>query len=276
MDEPTLRLTAFLTTFGCMALAQALAPRRPLRFGYRRWPANIGIIVIDILLVRLLFPAGAVGAALWAEADGIGLFNIIDLPTGAEIAISVILLDLIIYAQHLIFHAVPLLWRLHRVHHADCDIDVTTGLRFHPIEILLSMLIKLSFVIALGAPAAAVIIFEIILNGMAMFNHANFKLPAKIDAVMRLLLITPDVHRIHHSIIRSETDSNFGFNLSIWDRIFGTWQEQPELGHEKMSIGLEATQQAPTHNLIYMLRLPFQGDLSQYPNSDQQQEKQDV
>lgn len=276
MDESTLRLTAFLTIFGCMALAQALLPRRPLRFGYRRWPANLSIIVIDILLVRLLFPAGAVGAALWAEAGGIGLFNVVDLPTGAEIAISVIVLDLIIYAQHLIFHAVPLLWRLHRVHHADCDIDVTTGLRFHPIEIMLSMLIKLSFVIALGAPATAVIIFEIILNGMAMFNHANFKLPAKIDAVMRLLLVTPDLHRIHHSIIRSETDSNFGFNLSIWDRIFGTWQEQPRLGHEKMSIGLEPTQQAPTHNLIYMLRLPFQGDLRQYPNSDQQQEKQDV
>ncbi|NWF35284.1 sterol desaturase family protein [Mariprofundus sp. KV] len=276
MDEPTLRLTTFLTIFGCMALAQALAPRRPLRFGYRRWPANLAIIVIDILLVRLLFPAGAVGAALWAEANEIGLFNVIDLPVSAEIAISVIVLDLIIYCQHLVFHAVPLLWRLHRVHHADCEIDVTTGLRFHPIEILLSMLIKLSFVIVLGAPAAAVLIFEIILNGMAMFNHGNIRLPKKLDALMRLLLVTPDVHRIHHSVIRSETDSNFGFNLSIWDRLFGTWQEQPELGHEKMTIGLEATQQAPTHNLIYMLRLPFQGELSQYPNSDQQQEKHDV
>ncbi|NWF38392.1 sterol desaturase family protein [Mariprofundus sp. NF] len=276
MDEPTLRLTAFITIFGCMALAQAMAPRRPLRFGYRRWPANLGIILIDILIVRLLFPAGAVGTALWAEANGIGLFNAIELPANAEIAISVILLDLIIYCQHLIFHAVPLLWRLHRVHHADCDIDVTTGLRFHPIEILLSMLIKLSFVIALGAPATAVVIFEIVLNGMAMFNHANFKLPEKMDALIRLLLVTPDVHRIHHSVIPTETDSNFGFNLSIWDRLFGTWQEQPRLGHEKMSIGLETLQQAPTHNLFYMLRLPFQGKLGQYPKPDHQQEKRDV
>ncbi|OIO69771.1 MAG: fatty acid hydroxylase [Zetaproteobacteria bacterium CG1_02_53_45] len=276
MDEPTLRLAAFLIIFGCMALAQALAPRRPLRFGYSRWPANLGIILIDLLIVRLLFPAGAVGAALWAEVNEIGLFNVVNLPASAEIAISVITLDLIIYCQHLIFHAVPLLWRLHRVHHADCDIDVTTGLRFHPIEILLSMLIKLSVVIALGAPAAAVVIFEIILNGMAMFNHANVRLPEKADALIRLMLVTPDVHRIHHSVILSETNSNFGFNLSIWDRIFGTWQEQPRLGHEKMCIGLEPTQQAPTHNLIYMLRLPFQGKLSQYPNSVQQQEKQDV
>jgi len=276
MEESSLRLTAFLTIFACMALAQAIAPRRDLRFGYQRWPANLSIIVIDILIVRLLFPAGAVGAAVWAETNGYGLFNALTLPTAFEILISVILLDLIIYGQHLIFHAIPILWRLHRVHHADNDIDVTTGLRFHPVEILLSMLIKLSCVIALGAPAMAVVIFEIILNGMAMFNHANIRLPEKLDATIRLLLITPDVHRIHHSTIPSETDSNFGFNLSIWDRIFGTWQEQPELGHDRMCIGLKELQQAPTHNLLYMLRLPLQGKLSQYPSNKEKQEQSDV
>ena len=276
MDDATLRLTAFLTLFACMAVAQAVAPRRSLRFGYHRWPANLGIIVIDILIVRLLFPVGAVGAALWAETNGAGLLHQVELSATAEIVIAVILLDLIIYTQHLIFHAVPLLWRLHSVHHADRDIDVTTGLRFHPIEIVLSMLIKLSFVIALGAPATAVLIFEIMLNGMAMFNHANVKLPKKVDAVIRQLLITPDLHRIHHSIIPKETDSNFGFNLSIWDRMFGTWQAQPKLGHKKMIIGLQPLQQAPTHNLMYMLRLPFQGQLSQYPKPDHEQERSDV
>jgi len=276
MDEPTLRLAAFLIIFGCMALAQAAAPRRNLHFGYRRWPANLGIVLLDILIMRLLFPAGAVGASIWAEANGIGLFNMIELPGAMEIALSIILLDLIIYTQHLIFHAVPLLWRLHSVHHADRDIDVTTGLRFHPIEIILSMLIKLTFVILFGAPAIAVVLFEVILNGMAMFNHANFHLPKKVDAVIRLLLVTPDVHRIHHSVIQQETDSNFGFNLSIWDRIFGTWREQPELGHEAMTIGLERLQSAPTHNLIFMLRLPFQRDLGQYPNSKPKQEQNHV
>ena len=276
MDESTLRLSAFLTIFIAMAIAQAIAPRRPLRFAYQRWPANLGIITIDILMVRLLFPAGAVGAALWAESNGLGLFNQLQSGYGISIVISVILLDLIIYTQHLIFHAVPILWRLHSVHHADRDIDVTTGLRFHPIEILISMLIKLSFVIALGAPAAAVIIFEILLNGMAMFNHANVKLPERLDAILRLLLITPDVHRIHHSITPRETDSNFGFNLSIWDRLFGTWQEQPQSGHQEMTIGLKQLQQADTHNLIYMLRLPFQGEISQYPSNKKRQEKSDV
>lgn len=261
MEEPTLRLVAFLLIFATMAIAQALAPRRRLRLGYRRWPANLGILTLDGFLVRLLFPAGTAGACLWAEANGIGLLNQTDLSAAAEVAIAIILLDLVIYWQHVLFHAVPLLWRLHSVHHADNDIDVTTGLRFHPIEIVLSMLIKLSFVIALGAPAEAVLLFEIILNGMAMFNHANLRLPAWLDSVLRLLVITPDVHRIHHSVLRHETDSNYGFNLSIWDRIFGSWREQPEAGHDAMTIGLPQLQQAPTHRLLFMLRLPFQGDL---------------
>ena len=276
MDESDLRLTAFITIFACMALAQAIFPRRELRFAYQRWPANLGIIVIDALIVRLLFPAGAVGAAMWAESNSLGLFNQFHLSDGITIAISVILLDLIIYTQHLIFHAMPILWRLHRVHHADCDIDVTTGLRFHPLEIVISMLIKISFVIALGIPVMAVVTFEVLLNGMAMFNHANFKLPNRIDALLRLLLITPDIHRIHHSTIQSETDSNFGFNLSVWDRLFGTWQAEPRLGHDKMLIGLDSLQQAPTHNLLFMLRLPFLDEISQYPSSKQKHENSDV
>ncbi|ATX81104.1 Sterol desaturase/sphingolipid hydroxylase, fatty acid hydroxylase superfamily [Mariprofundus ferrinatatus] len=276
MDESTLRLAAFVAIFGCMALAQTAAPRRRLRFGYRRWPANLGIVLLNTFLVRLLFPAGAVGAALWADANAVGLFNLVELPPAATVALSVILLDLIIYWQHVIFHAVPMLWRLHRVHHADNDIDVTTGLRFHPIEIILSMLVKISFIIAVGAPATAVVIFEIVLNGMAMFNHANVRLPRQIDSAIRLLLVTPDVHRVHHSVIPAETDSNFGFNLSIWDRIFGTWKAQPDMGHDGMTIGLTQLQHAPTHSLAFMLRLPFQGDLGQYPSSNRKKERLDV
>ncbi len=253
-----------------MALAEALTPKRQPRFAYRRWPANLTIVLLNSLAIRLLFPAGAIGAAIWADVNDIGLFNLIDLPESVVIVITVILLDLIIYWQHVLFHAVPMLWRLHAVHHADRDIDVTTGLRFHPVEIILSMLVKLSFVVALGVPATAVLIFEIILNGMAMFNHANIHLPKKIDAALRLLFITPDVHRVHHSVNVRETNSNFGFNLSIWDRIFGTWREQPELGHQKMTIGLVELQHAPTHALTFMLSLPFRGKLGQYPNSDRE------
>ena len=256
MDDATLRLTAFLTIFACMAVAQAVAPRRSLRFGYHRWPANLGIIVIDILIVRLLFPVGAVGAALWAETNGVGLLHQVELSATAEIVIAVILLDLIIYTQHLIFHAVPLLWRLHSVHHADRDIDVTTGLRFHPIEIVLSRLIKLSFVIALGAPATAVLIFEIMLNGMAMFNHANLRLPLALDRILRLVIVTPDMHCAHHSILREEHDSNYGFNLSIWDRIFRTYTAQPKGGHDGMTVGLQWQDDRPS-KLGWSPMLPF-------------------
>ena len=248
-----------------MALAEALAPRKKLTQGRKRWPANLGIVVIDALTGRLLLPAGATGAAIWAEQQHFGLFNMLELTGPMSIVAAVILLDLIIYAQHMLFHALPILWRLHMVHHADRDIDVTTGLRFHPIEIVLSLLIKITCVILLGVPVVAVIIFEVVLNGMAMFNHANFRLPVRLDALLRWLIITPDVHRIHHSIIKQETNSNYGFNLSIWDRLFGTLRQQPEKGHDGMTIGLEHLQQAPTHSLTFMLRLPFGKQLGQYP-----------
>jgi len=265
MDTAIIRFTAFFLVFLVMAVAESLAPRRILRFGRRRWLANLTMVAINGLIVRLLLPGGAVAAAIWADMHAFGLFNQIAWPGAIEVIAAVILLDLVIYGQHVLFHAVPVLWRVHMVHHADRDIDVSTGLRFHPVEIILSMLIKMAVVTLLGAPVLAVVIFEIVLNGMAMFNHANVHLPARLDQILRLLVITPDVHRIHHSIIRTETNSNFGFNLSVWDRLFGTWQAQPRLGHTDMVIGLEHLQSAPTHTLGFMLRLPFGGDIGQYP-----------
>jgi len=265
MDTTIMRFGAFFLVLLLMIMAELLAPRRSLRVGRKRWVANLGIAAIDAVLVRLLLPGGAIAAAIWAEAQAFGLFNHAGWPDQVEVIAAVFLLDLAIYGQHALFHAVPTLWRLHMVHHADREIDVTTGLRFHPLEIIVSMLIKIVVVILLGAPVLAVIIFEIVLNGMAMFNHANFRLPTRLDQLLRLLVVTPDVHRVHHSIIKSETNSNFGFNLSVWDRLFGTFREQPACGHIDMTIGLEHLQATPTHKLGFMLRLPFDGDIGQYP-----------
>jgi len=264
-DESLLRLSAFFGILVIMSIWQSLAPRRKLSQGYRRWPANLGIVVLNSLIVRLLFPTGAAGVALWAESESFGLMNQVDQPAMVAVIIAVVLLDLAIYLQHLLFHAVPLLWRLHMVHHADIDIDVTTGLRFHPVEIILSMLIKMAVTALLGVPALAVVIFEVVLNGMAMFNHANINLPVWTDRAIRILLVTPDMHRIHHSVIRRETNSNFGFNLSIWDRIFGTYAASPEAGQATMRIGLAQYQDQPTHHLGWMLRLPITGEMGQYP-----------
>jgi len=264
-DETWIRLLMFIGVLAVMAAWERLMPRRTLIQGYKRWPANLGIVALNGLIVRLLIPAGAIGAALWASEQGWGLLTLVDLPFWASMIIAVILLDLVIYLQHLVVHAVPILWRLHMVHHADRDIDVTTGLRFHPIEILLSMLIKMASVILIGAPALAVVVFEVILNGMAMFNHSNIRLPAAIDSIIRTLFVTPDMHRIHHSVIKRETNSNYGFNLSIWDRLFGTYTAQPERGQTGMTIGLNQFQSAPTERLVWMLRLPFVGEIGQYP-----------
>jgi len=264
-DESLIRLSAFFGVLIVMSVWQALFPRRKLSQGYHRWPANLGIVLLNSLILRWLFPAGAIGASLWAEGQDLGLLNMVSLSPVASIIIAVILLDLSIYLQHLLFHAMPLLWRLHMVHHADRDIDVTTGLRFHPIEILLSMLIKMGVVVLLGAPVLAVLIFEIVLNGMAMFNHANAKLPYALDRIIRTLFVTPDMHRVHHSVIRHETNSNYGFNLSVWDRLFGTYIAQPESGHSNMTIGLSQFLQEPAHRITWMLRLPFTGNVGQYP-----------
>jgi len=263
--EAIVRFSVFFGILIMMAFWQAIAPRRSLKFGYRRWPANLGIVLLDAVVVRLLMPAGAVGIAAWAEHSHFGLLHWLNVSYVWAVIASVIMLDGIIYAQHVLFHAIPVLWRLHMVHHADQDIDVTTGLRFHPIEIVLSMLIKMAVVALLGTSVLAVILFEIILNGMAMFNHANARLPLRFDALLRLMLVTPDMHRVHHSIIRKETNSNFGFNLSVWDRIFGTYQAQPREGHDGITIGLTQYQSEKSGGLGWMLALPFTGRPGGYP-----------
>ncbi|NBN80308.1 sterol desaturase family protein [Microvirga tunisiensis] len=237
--EQTLRLGAFLGVLVLMAGWELAAPARRLEVPrLLRWSNNLALVVLDTLLVRLAFPVLAVGLALKAEAGGWGLFHALEIPVWLAVVLGVILLDLVIYLQHVLFHFVPGLWRLHRVHHADLDIDVTTGLRFHPVEILLSMGLKLAAVAALGAPALAVLLFEVLLNACAMFNHSNIRLPARVDRVLRLVLVTPDMHRVHHSVIPRETNSNFGFSLSWWDRLLGTYIAQPAEGHEGMRIGV--------------------------------------
>ncbi len=264
--EPLIRLAVFGGIFIVMAVWELLAPRRPQAVARNwRWPNNLGVVAVDVLLVRVLLPITAVGLALIAEAHGIGLFNMIALPTWASIVLSVMLLDLAIYLQHVLFHAVPALWRLHRMHHADLEFDVTTGLRFHPIEILLSTGIKLVVVAALGTPAAAVLIFEVLLNATSMFNHSNIRVPARIDRILRWFVVTPDMHRVHHSILRRETNSNFGFNLPWWDRLLGTYRAQPAAGHDAMTIGIEQFRDPRELALDRMLLQPFRGDVGRYP-----------
>lgn len=259
LHEPTLRLGAFIAMTVMMAGWEAVAPRRPLARGrWRRWPVNLGLVAINTALLRIAFPAAVVAAAAtWAEGRGIGLFNMAALPRGLAIALSVVALDLVIYGQHVAFHHVGPLWRLHRVHHADLDMDFTTGVRFHPIEILLSVLVKIAAVIALGAPAAAVVIFEIALNASSLFNHGNVRLAPAIDGRLRILVVTPDMHRVHHSVLRAETDSNFGFCLSLWDRLFGTYRASPARGHDAMVIGLPAYRGADKQGLVRLLLNPF-------------------
>ena len=241
-NEPILRPGIFLAVFAVMAGWEVLAPRR-MRMVSRwlRWPSNLALVALNTVLLRVLMPTAAVGFALFGETQAWGIFNNINivLPYGLIIIVSVILLDLAIYLQHVLFHAVPVLWRLHRMHHADIDFDVTTGSRFHPLEILLSMAIKLAVIAALGPPAIAVLLFEILLNATALFNHANVNIPTALDRRLRWLLVTPDMHRIHHSVRPRETNSNFGFNLTWWDRLLGTYRAQPVGGHQHMTIGLK-------------------------------------
>lgn len=241
-----------------MIVWEIIAARRPQRYRRRRrWPSNLLIVVLDTLVIRLIFPLAAVGVALVVAEQGWGLFNLFALPLWLAVLASVVVLDLTVYFQHRLFHAVPWLWRLHRMHHADLEFDVTTGLRFHPLEMLISMGIKLAVVAALGAPALAVLIFEIVLNATSMFNHGNVRLPSRIDRSLRLLLVTPDMHRVHHSIVRRETDSNFGFNLPWWDRLFGTYRDQPAAGHLGMTIGIEDFRDSRNLRLDRMLIQPF-------------------
>jgi len=264
-DEPLIRLVAFAGIFAAMAVWEVLAPRRDQKVGRgRRWPSNIGIVVLDTVLVRLVFPMTAVGLALVAEGRGWGLFHALDLPTWTSVPLAVAALDFAIYLQHVLFHAIPTLWRLHRMHHADLDIDVTTGARFHPIEILLSMGIKLGVVAALGIPAIAVLAFEVLLNATSMFNHSNVRMPIWLDRVLRWIVVTPDMHRVHHSIVARETNSNFGFNLPWWDRLFGTYRDQPAAGHEIMTIGIEQFRDPAEQRLDRMLTQPFRDEDTTY------------
>ncbi|MEX0960266.1 MAG: sterol desaturase family protein [Burkholderiales bacterium] len=257
--EGVLRIAAFAAVFGCMALWEWIAPARQGLFPKRRrWSNNLALLALDAIVVRLLFPAAAIGVALLAEANGAGLLRVWNVPAWLAVLAGVVLLDLSIYLQHLLFHAVPALWRLHRVHHADPDFDITTGLRFHPIEIVLSMLIKSAAIFAFGPPVLAVLIFEVLLNALAVFNHGNVRVPARVESIVRWLVVTPDMHRVHHSKIERETNSNYGFNLSIWDRIFGTYRDQPALGHTRMRIGVSGLEDAKLSvRLGGMLSLPF-------------------
>ena len=256
--EPLIRLGVFAAVLTLLIAGELVAPRRSLTVGrWRRWPGNVGVVVISTVLIRIVFPTAAVGLAVVAEANGWGLLNLVAVPDWLAILVAVVLFDLIIYAQHRLFHAVPMLWRLHRMHHADLEIDVTTGVRFHPVEILLSMLIKLGAVAVLGAPALGVMIFEILLNATSLFNHSNIRLPAAVDGGLRRIVVTPDMHRVHHSIVARETDSNFGFNLPWWDRLFGTYRAQPAAGHEAMTIGLTRFRDPSELRLDRMLLQPL-------------------
>ena len=273
-NEPMIRMAFFLGVLLAMALWEVAAPRRRREIPRLiRWSNNLGVVVVDTLLVRLTFPVVAVGLAATAEAQGWGLFNIFDVPFWLAFILSVLALDLAIYLQHVMFHAVPALWRLHRMHHADLEFDVSTGLRFHPVEILLSMGIKLAVVVALGPPAVAVLVFEVLLNATAMFNHSNIRIPAAIDRVLRLVVVTPDMHRVHHSIHPSETNSNFGFNLPWWDRLLGTYRRQPREGHETMSIGIEQFRTPRDLWLDRMLVQPLRGPASGYPINREEEDK---
>lgn len=256
-QELLVRLSVFFGVFAAMALLEFLMPfRREASQRASRWPANIGIVVIDSLLVRLVAPAGAVSVALYAEVKGIGVLNMVAPPGWIEVVAAVIVLDFSIWAQHLVFHKVPLLWRLHRMHHADTGYDVTTALRFHPIEILLSLGIKAAMILLIGAPALAVMIFEVVLNATAMFNHANVRLPEGLDRLLRLVVVTPGMHRVHHSTVQVETDSNYGFNLPWWDRLFGTYRAAPLAGDD-LVFGLEAFRAQEERGIIRMLTQPF-------------------
>ncbi len=264
--EMPIRLVFFFVIFAVIAFWEVLTPRRPLTVGKAgRWASNLGIVVINTLLLRVLFPSAAVGMALAAEQSSWGLLNQFVIPEALAFVGSVVFLDFAIYLQHVMFHAVPILWRLHRVHHADLDFDVTTGARFHPIEIILSMLIKFAVIAVLGPPVAAVIAFEVLLNATAMFNHGNLRLPSSVDRVLRWIVVTPDMHRVHHSVEDDETNSNFGFNLPWWDRLFGTYRDQPRHGHEGMTIGIRGLRDpGQVDRLPGMLMLPFIGRITDY------------
>ena len=265
-NEVSIRLSFFFGVFFVMALWELLAPRRLLLIPkVLRWSNNIALVFLNSVIVRLLFPAAAIGMAAFVNENGWGISHTIELSFAMEVVLSVIILDAIIYFQHVMMHAVPVFWRLHRVHHADPDFDVTTGSRFHPAEIVLSMLIKFAAIIVLGPPILAVIIFEILLSSSAMFNHSNVRLNTTVDRFLRLLVVTPDMHRVHHSVEADEANSNFGFSLPWWDRLFGTYRAQPRAGHKAMSIGIHQFNRPNQVTYLHkILILPFIGKITDY------------
>ncbi|UCE88641.1 MAG: sterol desaturase family protein [Pseudomonadota bacterium] len=265
-NEPAIRMGFFLGILGVMAVWEIATPRRALTISKTvRWVNNLGIVFLNSFLLRLIFPAAAVGMATFAAGQGWGILNYFDVPFWLAVPVSVVAMDFVIYLQHVMVHAVPALWRLHRMHHADLDFDVTTGARFHPLEIILSMLIKFATIVVLGPPVLAVVIFEVILNATAMFNHGNVRIPREIDRVLRLIVVTPDMHRVHHSVEDDEANSNFGFSLPWWDRLFGTYRDQPRAGHEAMSIGIHKFREPrQVAWLPGMLALPFIGKITGY------------
>jgi sterol desaturase/sphingolipid hydroxylase (fatty acid hydroxylase superfamily) len=264
--DVVIRLSAFLGMLGLMASLELLAPRRRMSTAkLGRWAANLSIVVLDSVIIRLLFAAGAVGAALVAFERDWGALNHLNWPFWVEFVLTVVILDFVLYAQHVMFHAVPLFWRFHMMHHADLDCDVTTGLRFHPMEVVFSMVIKLGAVLLIGAAPTAVLVFEIVLNATSMFNHSNVWIPAAVDRVLRWVLVTPDMHRIHHSTVPTETNSNFGFNLTWWDRLLGTYRHAPIHGQTGMVIGLEQFRDPRRLTFIGILLLPFLGKPGRYP-----------
>jgi sterol desaturase/sphingolipid hydroxylase (fatty acid hydroxylase superfamily) len=272
--ELAIRLTFFVGVLSMMALWEFAAPRRRREIPrLLRWSNNLALVIIDTAVVRLVFPVAAVGLALVGERQGWGLLNIYDAPMWLAVLTGVLVLDLAIYLQHVMFHAVPALWRLHRMHHADLEFDVTTGLRFHPVEILLSMGLKFAVIAALGPPAVAVLAFEVLLNTTSLFNHSNVCIPEPFDRALRLFVVTPDMHRVHHSIYPHETNSNFGFNLSWWDRLFGTYRPQPQDGHDGMTIGIEQFRTRRDLWLDRMLVQPLIGPASGYSINRERKEK---
>ncbi len=274
--EIAVRLGFFGGVLLVMTLWELFAPRRPLTVRKApRWASNLGLVVLNVVLSRLLVPITAVAAAIFAQSRGWGVLHLIDWPSWVELALAVLAFDLAIYLQHVMFHAVPLLWRLHLVHHADLDFDVTTGLRFHTLEILLSALVKLAVVVVIGPSAVAVVIFEVLLNATAMFNHSNVRMPAWLDAALRWLVVTPDMHRVHHSVIRREANSNFGFNLPWWDFLLGTYRGQPREGHEAMTIGVSHLRdELEVDRLPRMLIIPFRSPAGTYSIGSEKESEQ--
>jgi len=265
-NETVIRLICFLGIFVVMALWEVSRPRRRQTVSRRvRWLGHLGVLTIDTAISRVLTPTAAVGMAVLSADRGWGLLNQFELPVWVSFGISVVALDFAIYLQHVMFHAVPVLWRVHRMHHADIEFDLTTGVRFHPIEIVLSMGIKLCAVVVLGPPAIAVLIFEVILNATSLFNHSNIRLPLVFDRMLRCVVVTPDMHRVHHSVEPTEANSNFGFNLAWWDRLLGTYRAQPDAGHESMIIGIHQFRAIRDLRIDRMLLQPFVGQVGSYP-----------